>query len=1092
MAAVISLAVCGVDGAETVPNGLTVVSVEAHPHAIELTTRFQYRQLLLIGKLENGQTADLTRIAKLKHSPDFLSVSDAGLVRPLADGTGQLVFNYGDLSATIAVQVIGFDKPYEVSFIRDVQPAFSRMNCNAGTCHGSKDGKDGFKLSLRGYDSLFDYRAFTDDVAARRFNRTAPDQSLMLLKASGSIPHVGGIRTKVGEPYYRLLRQWITNGVKYDGETSPQVAKIEIQPQNPIVPRAKMKQQITVQATYTDGSARDVTQEAFIESGNIEVLEAEEGGLLTMLRRGEAAVLVRYEGAYAATTLTVMGDRSKFVWSKPPTYNYVDTHVYEKLQRVKILPSDLCTDAEFIRRVYLDLTGLPPSSGDVRAFLDDKRDSKLKRDELVDQLIGSRQYVEHWTNKWADLLQVNRKFLGEEGAIALRNWIKQSVASNKPYNQFAKETITASGSTIDNPAAAYWKILRDPTVAMENTTHLFLAVRFNCNKCHDHPFERWTQDQYYSLAQYFSQVGRKEDPSFAGKKIGGSAVEGARPLVEVVFDTASGDVKHDRTGLVTPPAFPYEHSDLAPEASSRREQLAQWITSTENQYFAKSYVNRLWGYLFGIGIIEPIDDIRAGNPATNPELLDALTTDFVESGFDMQHTLRMICRSRTYHHSFRTNDWNEDDEINYSHALPRRLPAEVLYDTIHVAAGAQQRIPGIPAGFRAAQLPDVGIRVPFLDDFGRPVRESACECERSSSMVLGPIMKLVNGPTVANALTDTSNEIGKLVREEQDDTKLIEELYLRFLGDFPSEEQLKLGIEALAAPGQDHEGIVAALQEYESKVLPKKQKDWEESLNKAVEWTVLDPIEVTSQVGATFQKQDDHSIIVNGKNGKDVYKVIAFTDLANITAIRIEALSDASLPAGGPGRAKNGNFVLSELSLSASPKEDSSKTQQIGLQNASADFSQLSWLVGGAIDGNPSSGWAVSPEFNKPHQAVFETATDIEFVGGTALTITLSQQFPDGNHSLGKFRISLTSAKRPVGINQLPTDLAAAIAVPSNKRSPEQEALVANHFRNRDSHWMQLKKTAELSEMEVKNKRLIGAQDLAWALINNPSFLFNR
>jgi hypothetical protein len=316
----------------------------------------------------------------------------------------------------------------------------------------------------------------------------------------------------------------------------------------------------------------------------------------------------------------------------------------------------------------------------------------------------------------------------------------------------AREIITASGSNLDNPPAAYYKVLREPATLMENTTHLFLAVRFNCNKCHDHPFERWTQDQYYHMAAYFAQVGRKPDASFAGQTIGGTAVEGAVPLVEVIYDTGSGDVKHDRTGQVTSPSFPYQHGDLAPETASRREQLARWITSKDNQYFAKSYVNRLWGYLFGSGIIEPIDDIRAGNPPTNPELLDALTKDFIESGFNAQHIMRTICKSRTYQHSVRTNKWNADDNLNYSHAIPRRLPAEVLYDAIHIATGSVNRLPGVPVGFRAAELPDAGVSDPFLDDFGKPVRESACECERSSGMVLGPVMKLINGPTVADAL----------------------------------------------------------------------------------------------------------------------------------------------------------------------------------------------------------------------------------------------------------------------------------------------------------------------------------------------------
>ncbi|MCA9225190.1 MAG: DUF1553 domain-containing protein, partial [Planctomycetales bacterium] len=853
-----------------------------YPERIELTNRFDYRQVLITGRLESGETVDLTRMVEVPASPKFVKLADDRVVRPVADGEETLTFRYGDRSVDVPVKVSGADSTPAVSFVRDVQPALSRMSCNAGTCHGAKDGKVGFKLSLRGYDALYDHRALTDDVGARRFNRAAPEQSLILLKATGSIPHVGGVRTHEGDPYYEVVKQWIASGAKLDLD-SPRVTSIEIAPHNPSLPRPGMKQQMVVLAHYSDGATRDVTKEAFVESGNIEVIEAEEGGLLKTLRRGEAPVLVRYEGAYAATTITVMGDRSGFVWSNPPTYNYIDERVYDKLQRVKILPSEVCSDAEFVRRVYIDLTGLPPTGQQAREFIEDPTDSRTKRDALVDQLVGSREFVEYWTNKWADLLQVNRKFLGEEGSVALRNWIKNAVATNKPYDEFAYEIITASGSTIENPPASYYKVLREPDLLMENTTHLFLAVRFNCNKCHDHPFERWTQDQYYHLAAYFAQIGRKEDPVFAGQKIGGSAVEGAKPLVEVVFDTGNGEVKHDRTGEVTSPHFPYQHDQLSVDAASRREQLARWMTSPENQYFASSYVNRLWGYLFGVGIIDPIDDIRAGNPPTNPALLDAMTKDFVDSGFDVQHILRTICKSRTYQHSIVPNQWNEDDGINYSHAIPRRLPAEVLYDSIHIATGSTPKLPGVPAGLRAAELPDAGASIPFLEDFGRPVRESACECERSSGVVLGPVMKLVNGPTIINAISDPQNDLTKLVAETADDQQLIEALFLRFLARRPNDKELQLGQEALQAAGQDYEQIKSRLDQYVANELPRKQAEWEATALQETVWTVLEPQAMSSAAGATFERRDGNSIFVTGNLSKDVYSITAATDLKNIT-----------------------------------------------------------------------------------------------------------------------------------------------------------------------------------------------------------------
>ncbi|MEX2175979.1 MAG: DUF1549 and DUF1553 domain-containing protein [Pirellulaceae bacterium] len=1081
--------------AEALPAGLNVVAIEARPAAVELTHKFDYRQVLVTGKLDTGELVDLTRLAKAAQSGAAVSVTSDGLVRAKADGTDQVTFTYGSLSVAVPVTVGGASAPHPVSFLRDVQPALSRMSCNAGTCHGAKDGKAGFKLSLRGYDALYDHRAFTDDMGGRRFNRAAPDQSLMLLKATGSIPHVGGVRTAVGHPYYELVRDWITQGVKLD-LGAPKVAKIEVFPLDPTVPRPGMKQQVTVIATYTDGLVRDVTREAFIESGNIEIIEANTSGVLTTLRRGEAPVLVRYEGAYAATTIIVMGDRSGFVWEQKPQYNYIDELVDRKLQQVKILPSDLCTDEQFVRRVYIDLTGLPPTGPQALAFLAAEGESKAKREALVDQLIGSREYVEYWTNKWADMLQVNRKFLGEEGSVALRNWIKESVAANKPYDRMAHEILTARGSTLENPAAAYWKILREPTAAMENTTHLFLAVRFNCNKCHDHPFERWTQDQYYNLSQYFAQVGRKQKAEFAGQNIGGSAVEGAVPLVEVIYDTGSGDVKHDRTGVVTPPSFPYTHDDLAPADATRRDQLAQWMTSEENQYFAKSYANRLWGYLLGVGIIEPIDDIRAGNPPTNAALLDALTKDFVASGFDAQHMLRTICKSRTYQQSVVTNKWNEDDGINYSHALPRRLPAEVLYDAIHMAAGSTQHLPGVPAGFRAAELPDAGISVSFLEDFGRPVRESSCECERSTGMVLGPILKLINGPTVADALADPKSELNLRVAQEADDAKLIEEVFVRFLARKPTADELKLGIDAMQAAKEDQATTAAALAEYE-KQLPAKQTAWEAAAGKPVVWTPLEASDLKSAAGATLAKQDDKSVLASGTTAKDVYTFVAPTDMKGITAIRLEALSDATLPASGPGRSPNGNFVLSELKLTIVPKADPASVDPasaaaVELHNASATFSQEGWLVAGAIDNREDTGWAIMPQFGKAHAAIFETKVDQGYDGGSLVSLTLSQQYPDGKHLLGKFRLSVTDGQRPIVGNNLPEAIAAALAVPADQRTPEQAAAIAGHYRALDGDLIRL--TTELTQAteQMKNARQIGVQDLAWALINSPAFLFNR
>ncbi|HUG70627.1 MAG TPA: DUF1549 domain-containing protein, partial [Pirellulaceae bacterium] len=686
------------------PEGAKIATVTVEPSSVLLNDKFSYTQLVVTAKLNSGELIDATRIAKLTSSAPVIDISPAGCVSAKADGEAKLIIDVAGNISEIPITVSGFGSDFAADFVRDVNPVLSRLGCNQGTCHGSLNGKNGFKLSLRGYDPIFDVRAFTDDLASRRTNVASPDDSLMLLKATGAVPHVGGQVVRPGEPYYQIIRNWIASGAKLK-QDMPRVASIEVFPKNPTIQSINAKQQIRVVATYEDGNKRDVTREAYLTSGNTEVADVSRTAVMTAIRRGEAPVLARFEGAYAATTLTVMGNRDEFVWKQPDTWGRIDELTAAKWQRLKIQPSGICTDADFVRRVHLDLTGLPPTSEQVRTFLADDRDTRIKRSELIDQLIGNNDFIEYWTNKWADLLQVNRKYLGPEGSAAFRQWIRSEVAANTPYNEFVEKIITADGSNKDNPAASYYKILREPVDIMENTTHLFLGVRFNCNKCHDHPFERWTQDQYYETAAYFARVSLKADPAGGDKKIGGTAVEGAKPFYEIVFENDKGEVTHDRTGQQAPPEFPYDCDFTAPENASRRQQLAAWITSSDNQYFAKSYVNRLWGYLFGVGIMEPIDDIRAGNPPTNPELLDHLTQEFIKSNFNVRHVINLICKSRTYQLSLATNRWNEDDTVNYSHAIARRLPAEVLYDAIYRVTGTQTKIPGVPAGTRAAAIP---------------------------------------------------------------------------------------------------------------------------------------------------------------------------------------------------------------------------------------------------------------------------------------------------------------------------------------------------------------------------------------------------
>jgi hypothetical protein len=442
-----------------------------------------------------------------------------------------------------------------------------------------------------------------------------------------------------------------------------------------------------------------------------------------------------------------------------------------------------------------------------------------------------------------------------------------------------------------------------------------------------------------------------------------------------------------------------------------------------------------------------------------------------------------------------TNQWNAGDEINYSHAIARRLPAEVLFDAIHVATGSTQGIPGVPKGFRAAELPDVGVKVPFLDDFGRPVRESACECERSTGLVLGPIMKLVNGPTIANALADPSNALFRMEQEFKDDEngneKLIEEIFLRFLSRYPTEQEIQIGKLALSGAGSDYLELRSELDELE-KDLPRRQQEWEAGLNRVNKWVPTEFVSGQTDQETKLELRDDGIIWATGKNQKSTYTIQLKTELANVTAIRLEALSDDSLPGKGPGRSRTGNFVVSEFSIGIQPAGGEGEIQAVKLMDPTATFSQAGYDVKMAIDGNPNTGWAIHPQEGRDHTAVFQTAEDFGFDGGCLITLTIVNNFTDNTHGLGKFRISASDSDRPVTLNALPADLAALLSVPADERSEKQQADLRTKYLATDKQYQSLSASVAAIKIQYDNKRLTGLQDLAWALINNPAFLFNR
>src|SRR5450432_396021 len=685
----------------------------------------------------------------------------------------------------------------KVTYLRDVAPILNKVGCTSGTCHGAAKGKNGFKLSLRGYDPQFDYEALLYDLAGRRFNRADPARSLMLSKPTQQVPHGGGLRFETASDYYKTIYNWIAQGVPFGDPAGDTVRRLEAEPVEILMKGPEESAAVKVTAIYGDGGKRYVTREAIVES-NIPDLAAVTDASVKGLRMGEATLLVRYQGNLTTVPVTVLNPKPGFLWKPLPQNNYVDKAIDAKLQKLKIQPSPAVDDAGFLRRVSLDLAGQLPTPEEVRAFVADS--GKAKRSAVIDKLIAGSAYVDHWTLKWGDLLQNNRKYLGEKGAFEFREWIRDSLARNKPYDRMVRELLESRGSSYENPAANFYRVTRDPKPTMEKTTQVFLGVRMVCAQCHDHPFERWTQNQYYEMSAFFSAVGLRP-----GYEVG----------EEILYDQRQDfDMKHPKDGRVMNPKFivpanwegasggGQAGTGAPPTDQRRRLAYAEWLTAKDNPFFAKSTVNRVWSYFFGRGIIDPVDDIRASNPPSNPALLDALTKDFVAHDFDLRQLMRTIANSRTYQQSIATNEWNAEDTENFSHAAPRRLSAEELMDALAQATGVRPVFPDAPPDTNAEQVADPHVgKDGFLDLFGRPLRESSCECERRSDLSLPQALNLVNGKTISDAVADASGRIAKAILAARPDREMLEDMYLASMSRPPSAEELAKGLKYLEAGG---------------------------------------------------------------------------------------------------------------------------------------------------------------------------------------------------------------------------------------------------------------------------------------------------
>jgi hypothetical protein len=677
----------------------------------------------------------------------------------------------------------GFAAERPVSFVNDVMPVLTKSGCNVGVCHAKAGGgQNGFQLSLLGFEAADDYDHLVKEARGRRLNLAAPEKSLLLLKATATLPHGGGARIALESESYATLLAWIRQGAPADMETAPKLVGFEVQPGKGSVPRGAT-QQLAAVARYADGQTRDVTAMAVYESNDAAMAEVNERGLVKILDlSGNVAVMVRYQGRVAVYSASV--PLGAPVGELPPAKNFVDEHVFANLKTLGIPPSPGCDDATFLRRVTLDIGGRVPTGEEATAFLASQ--DPAKRDKVIEELLKSPDYADYFANKWTALLKNRRDDASDiVSNFAFHAWVRDSLLANKRYDQFAREILGATGTVIGNPPVAWYKRVKEPKQQLEDVAQLFLGVRMQCAQCHHHPFERWSQDDYYSLAAFFSQVGRKP-----------SATRGE----DLIFHKRGIAVaKNMKTGApLKPAALGDAVADIAADEDPRLR-LADWMRNKDNPFFAKALVNRYWKHFFQRGLIEPEDDIRDTNPPTNPALLAALERHFIDSGFDLKELVRVITQSRAYQLSEIPNEHNLVDRQNYSRYYPRRLQAEVLLDAIDALAGTQTDFTNLPPGTRAVALPDNSYNrsSPFLRVFGRPEGESVCECERVQSSSLAQSLHLINAPDIKGKLAHPSGRAERLAKEPRPVEEKVRELYLAAFAREPRPAELTTAVNYL-------------------------------------------------------------------------------------------------------------------------------------------------------------------------------------------------------------------------------------------------------------------------------------------------------
>jgi hypothetical protein len=770
-----------------------------YPESLSLRHHRQPHALQVLGNTADGYSLDVRSQARFSSAdPKIATVDEQSWVRPVANGATTLTVAVAGQTKTIPVKVQLSAQETPTSFRHEVMPVLTRAGCNAGACHGYSLGKNGFKLSLRGQDPPLDYLAITKDLFGRRVNVESPQTSLLLAKARGDVPHEGGVRFRRNSLSNDILTKWIQQGTPGDLADTTHVVGVRLVPDK-LVLRPGQKHRLQLIADYDDGNQRDVTRLGIWTANNDRYAAVDDEGLVTAGDAGETAIVGRFERTFAATGVLVLQPDDKFVPSPVLQDNLVDKHVIEKLNHLKITSSPLAEDEEFLRRVFLDLIGVQPKPEEVRVFLASK-DPK-KREKVIDTLFERPEFVDHWSLKWGDLLQNSRNSASSQSVYLFREFLRSAVAENMPLDEFARRLLTARGSSLDDPASVYLSISKDANDTVERVTQVFCGVRMLCARCHSHPLENWTQGDYYGLESFFTQISTRQDVRQANV-----------PNAKVVkVNLAAGAATNPRSGQAQMPKFLGGEQLPLQTDKDRREAYAAWLTSPKNPFFARSLTNRIWSYFFHRGIIEPVDDVRSTNPPINPALLDALTRDFVEHKFDVRQLMRRIVTSATYQRSVVPTDSNRHDEQNFSHAIPRRIPAEALLDSLVQATGVPENFGGVPGGFRAAQLPDGNIESNFLKLFGKPQRAEACECERDNSSNMLQALHFINGKSILDRVQNPNGRVALLLRQKMSDEQAVAELYLECLARYPRAAEVKVGLEFLKSYGDKHTEAVQDL-----------------------------------------------------------------------------------------------------------------------------------------------------------------------------------------------------------------------------------------------------------------------------------------